>query len=1035
MKINRFISIIMLAGLLLSATLGGITHAENEQDWIPDPNLRQIVRNALALPDNVLLTKADMKGLTELNAENRQITNLTGLEHAINLTSLSLTDNPISDISPLSNLVGLRMLNIGVCKISNIHPLANLTRLERLGLRLNRIEDISPLSNLMNLTHLGLNRNQIVDVSPLRDLKKLTHLWIAGNPIRDFTPLFELDLTHINVDIHKSDEPLLVDVDIPKLPVQERINNRSFPSICSMVEINYNLPPHVSANENTAYHDIMWAYPYSLKFSRVDGRIQLVGSPENVAIHDPGGDPIKNSIRSHEEISSYNPNLVFMFPLPTTAVRPTSLVYGDLSDEIPWLRDPQGMLISGKFLDRGQLIDFSHPHYIDMLVEMAVAVDNHAFYDGIIFDNFCNVFNANQLSRLGIFRNIPPHLTAIEKEEVRVRILQRIREAVSDDFLILVSGGERNTRPLAPYVNGMYTESYRAIHDNYSYKGLRSIEKMVLWAEANLQSPNFTCFEAEGLASESPNSPANRQWMRLFTTLSLTHTDGYVAYTMGIQSGETHQHDAEFRMPHPWTPNHLTNDINGHGQDPLGVNHGHSHHHYWYDFYDAELGRPIGKKAQLYEDQEGLFIREFTNGWAVYNRSGKEQQVEFSEAVSGVASGIKDKHSHALPDLDGEIYLKTIPKVEPGEYPPLYWIDTKIGNIQQLVDAEVKNLVSEAQNATSLTIDITNEKLYWTEKTSNRTGKIQRANLDGTNVQLVKDLTSAPLDISLDTVDGKLYLSNAWGKIQRMNSDGSNFQPNLITDLTAPQNLVLDRVDGKLYWTEQLSKTTGKVQRANLDGSNVQLVKELTSAPRGMTLDAVNRKLYLTNGWGKLQRMNLDGSNFQPNFITGLEDPGQVVVDRVGGKLYWTEKRKLRRADLNGENIQEVITGLGELADLDLGIDSMGEMGVAAAPAITTVVEQTQLLANYPNPFNPETWIPYHLANPSDVRITIYDARGTAIRHLDLGHQREGSYTRQSRAAYWDGRNTVGERVASGVYFYTLIAGDFTVTRKLLIRK
>ena len=99
------------------------------------------------------------------------------------------------------------------------------------------------------------------------------------------------------------------------------------------------------------------------------------------------------------------------------------------------------------------------------------------------------------------------------------------------------------------------------------------------------------------------------------------------------------------------------------------------------------------------------------------------------------------------------------------------------------------------------------------------------------------------------------------------------------------------------------------------------------------------------------------------------------------------------------------------------------------------IPEETALLPNYPNPFNPETWIPYHLANLSDVRITIYDARGSIVRRLDLGHQGEGYYTSRSRAAYWDGRNVVGERVASGVYFYTLTAGEFSATRRMLIVK
>ena len=101
----------------------------------------------------------------------------------------------------------------------------------------------------------------------------------------------------------------------------------------------------------------------------------------------------------------------------------------------------------------------------------------------------------------------------------------------------------------------------------------------------------------------------------------------------------------------------------------------------------------------------------------------------------------------------------------------------------------------------------------------------------------------------------------------------------------------------------------------------------------------------------------------------------------------------------------------------------------------TLTPTQTALLANYPNPFNPETWIPYQLAEPSAVTLHIYNVRGVVVRHLHLGHQPAGIYESRSRAVYWDGRNAVGEPVASSVYFYTLTAGEFTATRKLLIRK
>ena len=99
------------------------------------------------------------------------------------------------------------------------------------------------------------------------------------------------------------------------------------------------------------------------------------------------------------------------------------------------------------------------------------------------------------------------------------------------------------------------------------------------------------------------------------------------------------------------------------------------------------------------------------------------------------------------------------------------------------------------------------------------------------------------------------------------------------------------------------------------------------------------------------------------------------------------------------------------------------------------IPKKTALLANYPNPFNPETWIPYHLAEVGKVEITIYDVSGSVVRSLDIGYQSEGYYTTPSRATYWDGTNELGETVASGTYFYTLTAGDFSATRKMLILK
>ena len=111
------------------------------------------------------------------------------------------------------------------------------------------------------------------------------------------------------------------------------------------------------------------------------------------------------------------------------------------------------------------------------------------------------------------------------------------------------------------------------------------------------------------------------------------------------------------------------------------------------------------------------------------------------------------------------------------------------------------------------------------------------------------------------------------------------------------------------------------------------------------------------------------------------------------------------------------------------GIRFLQQLLAALAP------RETALLANYPNPFNPETWIPYQLAVPADVTVRIYAMDGSLVRTLALGHQAAGIYQSRSRAAYWDGKNELGEPVASGAYFYTLTAGEFSSTRKLLIQK
>ena len=146
--------------------------------------------------------------------------------------------------------------------------------------------------------------------------------------------------------------------------------------------------------------------------------------------------------------------------------------------------------------------------------------------------------------------------------------------------------------------------------------------------------------------------------------------------------------------------------------------------------------------------------------------------------------------------------------------------------------------------------------------------------------------------------------------------------------------------------------------------------------------------------------------------------PSELVIGNI----------RLDPAMIRGWIAQAEIENDGSLA-FQQGITNLERLLALMTP------HETQLLANYPNPFNPETWIPYRLAADADVRIRIYTTNGVLVRTLNLGHQPAGLYHQQSRAAYWNGKNELGESVASGIYFYTLTVGDFIGTRKMLIMK
>ena len=862
---------------------------------IPDANLRAAIRNELRLPAAVVITPNVMTRLKRLIAFKSDIINLSGLEFATQLEVLNLSGNPISDLRPLTGLTNLRHFVIPNCQISDISPLSDLRQLVELNLRENPISDITPLielttlkyidlgqclivdfspllsfenlytlqlndnqimdvrliSQLTSLRKLELERNQIIDIRPLstltslryldlqhnqisdvRSLSALTslqHLELQRNKILDVRPLSTLtSLRYLNLRRNKISDHTPVDslsldtflydqvCEIPPMPLEPRLENKKYPSIAARWS-GYGWPPvrnrtDLSDAENIALHDL-WFHTdeFGLRLRDINNTISIAGD-------------LDEAIRLRDELRALNPNQVILMSYSYAAAH---------SDEFPddspyWIRNDDGTIFrpynrAGEPKPYHGRIDFTHPDFQERIVRWAVAVSKCGLYDGIFFDSWSEVWPII----VGIDINGVLHKFRSLEAEVRARvnIVQRIRAHTRPDFLVM-GNTNHNIIPLTgPYLNGGFMEiGWPVEAGNRHVDGdTLTLKNALTWLEANLREPRINVLEGKTLPNEPRDSPANLRWVRALTTLSLTHSNGYVSH-----------------------------------------NNAHDQRRDWHDFWDADLGRPIGTKAQLYHESiPELFIREFTNGWAVFNRSGEAQVITLPEEAQGVASNLVGAE-HTLPNLDGEMYLRMKPE--------------------------------------------------------------------------------NPADV---------------------NGDGA---VNILDLVVVAQAI-----------------STG-VGEGDVSGDGVVNVFDLVQ-----------------------------------------------VAAAIGGGGAAPSANSLNLSIISAADVERWLAaaqdfGVGD-ANFQRGIRFLEGLLAALTP------KETTLLPNYPNPFNPETWIPYRLAREAEVAITIYDTKGSPVRRLALGNQAAGYYAERGKAAYWDGRNEDGETVASGIYVYQFQAGDYAASRRMVIVK
>ncbi len=1030
---------------------------------IPDPKLRVAITEALGIAQTAPITQNALRNLGEINAPNKNINTLTGLEFATSLTWLHIagnriTDlspianlttlehllmwgNPISDIAPLVNLTNLKSLNAAGCRITDISPLVNLTQLTTLNLRTNRIVDVSPLANLTLLIDLQIYSNKIVDIAALANLDNLQSLEIQFNNIRDHSPLDKLSLNHLRYD---------QTCEMPPLPLKPRLENRTFPSIFTawggITWSSVINQPHLSGLEQMSQHDL---YFCCLIF---DQRFFDAGTHWEVR-----GDA-HTAIQLRDDYLALNPNMIF---LVTIFLREATENFFPINSPY-WVRDPDGNLVPSGTPDY-YLVNFAHPDVQQMIIEHALAVSRCGLYDGIMFDWWND--DGPILNYVG---------NAAE-QDAKDNILSAIRHHTRPDFLIMGNTNRRKIQRTGPLMNGGFMETGvpgNATGDTLESK-LAQVEQSLLWLENNLRAPRINSLEGWGIRSELPDSPTNLRWMRAITTLSLTHSNGYVLFTRGG-----------------------------------------GHKHYWYDFWDADLGRPLGPKAALYDDDiPGLYIREFTNGWAVYNHSGEAQVITLPDEAQGVANGLVNTE-HALPNLDGEMYLKRTTDVngndiyiaEPINAVPgaallldasdnpgsiARWVNLGFAGGRLLAsdrfprvqegEIEIPSIgfsgrrryyTATASGQTFGGPIDTNPKLYlgdWTleflcKRNGNRFAlehqfagfqNSPREGLQGIRLWLPKDGQELSMSIHADGFRQperalNVFLEeNVWTWVTIISINGESivayqdgvkvsrhpgvyFDANLPLDDISIGSFSYDERDRNFNGSFSIVRVYDRALSPDEVLQNIGATVIPTANPADVNDDGEVNILDLVAVASNLSQTGENDADVNGDGVVNILDLVQVA-GAIGGGGAAPSASSLDLSMISAADVERWLAlaqGLGAVdANFQRGIRFLQQLLALLTP------KETTLLPNYPNPFNPETWIAYRLAREAEVTITIYDTKGTQVRRLTLGNQSAGHYAARGKAAYWDGRNEGGEAVASGIYFYQFRAGDYVASRRMVILK
>ena len=831
---------------------------------ISDANLAAAIRETLRLSPTASITELDMLKLKSLNAYERGITNLNGIQNAKNLKYLRLWENQIRDLTPLRELTQLTSLDLSRNQITDVRQLAGFTNLTDLYLSGNQIRDLTPIAGLTELLNLGLSDMQLTDIRLLRGFTHLRGLQLSGNQIRDLTPLAQLkQLTNLNLSGNQL-------TDIRQLARLTDLNDlwlannqiRDLTPIAKLTQLAY---LGISSNQIddiqalTGLVNLKRLWMQWNQVTDVSPLTKLVRLEELWIDGNPIQDTsplakLKNLERIDIDIDNYQPDVRRDEPVVTTVDEPT--------DDEPTDDEPT---------DGDVKVSIPDPN-LAAAVREALDLGKNA-----------------RITRKAMWR-----LTTLDARARKIKNLTGLEHATRLAFLELRDNQIRNIRPLAKLKN-----LQTLVLDNNKVRNIKLL--------GNMTQLTWLLIGGNPIANVTPI--ANLTKLR---GLSLW---GNNVKNVNLLAGMTD-------LTHLWIGSNKISNIT-----------------------------PLAKLAKLkvlsLHDNQIRDIRPLT-------RLKKLEELSLARNPIGDLSPLRQLLKQN-PKLTVDIHPDAGPKIEG----PWVWMSVPTGNSGGRAAAvSGKDWLAAASNGTVTEKKIATKGATAGTRVGNKRWTIGRlAPTGGDNItEMLNAIGLGRGDIDNHVAYGSIVLRSPRKQNTQMHV-GSDDAVKVWLNGTLVHNNPVDR--GASDYKESFSVTLKK-------GKNILLVA-----------------VYELGGWWS-------------GFFGFQNDAAYSVIMPAGAHV--------AAAPVNGS--------------------------LASA-----IPEATLLIANYPNPFNPETWIPYHLASNTDVRVNIYDAQGVLVRALTLGHQPTGYYTSRSRAAYWDGRNALGERVASGVYFYQLQTDAISPMRKMVILK